>query len=120
MSQIVSPENALWGLLHDSAEAYVNDISTPLRKIINGDYEKIHDRILSVICERYGLKGPIPEEVRLKDRWVTVNELWCLIDRDFEEPGIPRLWDEIRCWSPEEAKGFFLQRFNELRKLLIK
>jgi 5'-deoxynucleotidase YfbR-like HD superfamily hydrolase len=114
VSRFVSPENALWGLLHDAPEAYLNDLSSPLKTIINGDYHKLEDSIMSVIANKFGLKGEMPDEVKIVDKMVGINELWSFIDPDYKEEGIVKLWDKLEAWPYRWAKGKFMQRFEEL------
>lgn len=48
-------EMRLHGLMHDAAEAYIQDIIKPLKHILGGDYASIEHRFEMVICERFGL-----------------------------------------------------------------
>jgi uncharacterized protein len=49
------PENVqLAGLLHDASEAYVNDLSRPLKRMLN-DYNYVEQRILDVIDVKFGV-----------------------------------------------------------------
>jgi hypothetical protein len=60
-----SPENAMWGLLHDASEAYLNDIARPLK--ISGDYSeyrKVESVLMIAIAEKFNLIYPIPDEVK--------------------------------------------------------
>lgn len=117
VSKLVSPEFALAGLLHDAQEAYVNDLSSPLKTIIDGNYNMIHDLIQRTILTKFGLSPIIPDNVKLVDEIVTINELWCLIDSNYKSEEMiyaPKLIYEITCWSPIKAKAKFLKRFEEL------
>lgn len=73
VSDQVSPENALWGLLHDAAEAYLMDIPTPLKKLWPA-YKKLEDAMQKVIFECFGLSGEMPAEVKLIDKRVQATE----------------------------------------------
>src|ERR1035441_1601867 len=33
VSQLCTPENALWGLLHDASEAYLSDVTAPITEL---------------------------------------------------------------------------------------
>jgi len=71
-----SPEHALYGLLHDAAEAYLTDVPRPQTGSIYiaqgpevSEYAAIHDRVLGVILAKAGLDPVIPSEVlRIDDR----------------------------------------------------
>jgi len=68
-----SPEVHLAALLHDAAEAYVNDLASPIKKWIAtknrgrgvfwgkdpSSYHQLHNRILAAIYKRFGL--PVPK-----------------------------------------------------------
>lgn len=41
-------------LLHDAHEAYINDISTPIKALIGDDYRVLKDRYDDAIAERFG------------------------------------------------------------------
>ncbi len=55
------PADKLAGLLHDAAEAYVNDLASPLKRYIEINspygnmYCSLHDRILAVVYAKYGV-----------------------------------------------------------------
>jgi hypothetical protein len=48
-------EQIIAALLHDSAEAFCNDISSPLKSAINGKYKWIETGILRAIFNRFGI-----------------------------------------------------------------
>lgn len=54
VSRIVAPEIAIHGLLHDAAEAYIGDITRPMKALLH-DGAELEERILQVIYEKYGL-----------------------------------------------------------------
>jgi len=66
VSIVVDKEHALWGLLHDAAEAYVNDLSSPLKECIP-QIKEVEDKILRAIVEKFGLQWPMPVEVKKAD-----------------------------------------------------
>ena len=80
-----------WGLLHDAAEAYVNDLARPLKTSARlSDYRLIEDRILYVVLGRFGLQPRglpgawIPPEVKQADLRALATER-----RDLMNPSGP-------------------------------
>lgn len=58
------------GLMHDAAEAYIGDISSPMKRLIGimGDGLKLAEAaIMSAISTRFGLVWPMPKEVKIVD-----------------------------------------------------
>jgi hypothetical protein len=55
VSRTVPPPYGLLALLHDAAEAYVGDVTSPLKPHLT-DYAAIEDRIQAVILKRFGLE----------------------------------------------------------------
>ena len=119
VSRAVAPEFALWGLLHDAAEAYLGDIISPQKR--QPEFQFFHHweaRLLVVIAARYGLACPMPEEVIFADRQVLATEAHQL----FLHPPIHNWADRlpeplpihILPLSPVQAEWLFLQRFWEL------
>lgn len=111
LSELVHEENQLWALFHDAPECFMNDLSSPLKKIINGNYGFLHDLFARRICEKFNLPYEEPEEVRVLDRILTINELWQLIDDSYEEEGIPRLDIKIIPWEAKRAKQAFYDHY---------
>lgn len=109
VSNSVPLEDALWGLLHDAAEAYVGDLNKPTKELPElAGYRQIITRIEHAVCRRWGLPLAMPESVRRKDaEWGEV-ERRCLVLR--EGGG----WQPQYCWTPLVARQRFFQRFYEL------
>lgn len=123
VSYLVPPEFALWGLMHDAAEAYLGDVSAPLKSLLP-DYRAIEDRIEPVVFGAFGLTGPIPAEVKEADMLsLTIekahvlrsNDVWPG-DRSIYPADVAR-WvgtADLCCLDPREAEAMFRRRFAEV------
>lgn len=107
---------ALWGLLHDAAEAYVGDLPRPVKAEAPW-FRETEDRILRVIMESFSLPWPMPAPVREADDILLATEA-----RDLMAPppadwglGVQPLAEPIIPLPPTEAEALFLDRFQELR-----
>lgn len=115
---------ALWGLLHDAAEAYVLDVVRPLKPYLPG-YRDIEDRVMIAICERFGLDyitNPfaMPSAVKLADNRILLTErdqnmrptdhVWGLAQAA-AGAGVGPLDVTLQFWSPAEAEEQFLAEF---------
>lgn len=67
VSHLVPADDALEGLLHDAAEAYVGDVVRPLKKMLGRAFGEIEDRVERVIAAKFGLRWPWPESVKAAD-----------------------------------------------------
>lgn len=118
VSRIVPPEDALWGLLHDAAEAFVGDMPRPLKELMS-DYKEIEKRVEREIFELFGLEGDIPPSVKHADLVLLATERrdlmpeqdahWGLLDGI--EPMIEVIDDP---WPPRHAAFEFAIRFSEI------
>lgn len=112
-------ENALWGLLHDAAEAYLSDLNTPTKEMLL-IYKSMEDRALRSIAKRFGLVMPIPDDVHRADLWMLQNEMRDQLGGtepapEWMIPGVPRV-DLTQPCSPRAAKQLFLFRFAQILK----
>lgn len=62
-------------LVHDFSEAYLGDVSRPLKNLLP-EYRKIEDRLLRVICDKYGVstEEAVWDEVHCIDNTVGLLE----------------------------------------------
>lgn len=117
VSALVPPEDALAGLLHDAAEAYMADLITPIKAAIPG-YAELEGKILAVVCARFGVLH-IPPSVKKADLTalatekrdlMTVNNTpWPLL------VGVRPSYRYISPSPPKDARHAFLARYNEIR-----
>jgi hypothetical protein len=120
MSHAVAPEHALWALLHDATEAYLGDMIRPLKHAMP-DYRAVEDRLMAVICDRFGLPRDCPAEVKEADNRILRDERAVLL-REPPLPWssieqVPALGVTIHGWLPKEAEYLFLSRLGELANL---
>lgn len=83
-------------LLHDASEAYMQDVTSPVKKYLS-EYRKYEDRLLAVIYEKY-LKEPVSQE-----EW----ELVKAVDDDMLYYDLKVLLHEIQDREEPEMKSRF-------------
>ena len=133
VSQNVPPEFALWGLLHDSAEAYLGDMIRPLKKTkeLGLEYCIIERQLMTVIAKKFGLSLEHvkestdllePAEVIEADQRILMTEKRDIV----APPQVP--WGEMQGykvepydfniieWSPRKAEVRFLDQFSGLMR----
>lgn len=121
VSQLVPEEHARWGLLHDAAEAYLGDLSAPLKGALEerapGVLKGIEDGLLRAVADRYGLPWPMPKAVHHADKVALATERRDLmVPVSWPWPGElpPPAPTPIVPWSPPQAEAAFLLRFVQL------
>ena len=128
VSQIVEPENALAGLLHDASEAYLSDIARPVKysEPMEG-YREIEANLERVINEKFGLPYPMSIDVKRADDMLLTAEGYYLFNTPqqwvldkLKAAGLEKpLVAPIVCWPPVTAKAMFMKRFLELNGVKI-
>jgi hypothetical protein len=119
VSQIVPPAHALWGLLHDAAEAYLSDLPRPIKRRVPL-FNELEDRLLETIAAAFGLDLPLPPEVLHADDVMLATEARDLAARPPQPWGhrVEPLTSHIVPRSPAEAEQAFLERFASLHGAL--
>lgn len=120
VSQTCEPENALVGLLHDAAEAYIGDVVRPLKYSLP-KYRELEARWNDAIDQAFRLRFKLinlPEDVAIADKRLLSTErrdlmsdgpqhdLWNLREDPLEETIEP--WDVVR------SETAFWERFVEV------
>lgn len=110
------PEHALEALLHDAAEAYVGDVSTPLKAMLGPIYTDIEQRIDRVIRAKYGLPEQETLVVKRIDQSVMTLELQDIMHVTTTCQNVPRpRTGSVWYYPPGIAKRAFLSRFYYLQ-----
>lgn len=110
-------------LIHDTAEAYYGDVSSPLKSLLP-DYKKLEDRADACMEQRFGLTfngEPFVKEI--DDRmWVTESRQFFgpIAYEDYPEDGPLKSFDvRIYPWTAVHAEGMWLaemrKRFPEIQ-----
>lgn len=116
-SELVAPEFAFEALMHDAAEAYIGDVTAPLKALLP-DFRAIEERVDRMIRKTYGLPEIQSLEVKKADLIMLATER-----RDFGlDDGTP--WPilegiepasiVIEPLPPQEARDLFLERYSAL------
>jgi hypothetical protein len=128
-SHLVPEGMELTALLHDASEAYLSDLSRPVKHSPEmKPYRDAEARLEKVIAEKYGTTFPMPKEVKLVDNkllyterrdlfkqrveWTTDKQDVLGVEGDDERTPYPQF--HIVPWQPEKAEIEFLLRFTEL------
>jgi len=117
VSRIVPPKDAVWGLMHDAAEAYCIDLPRPIKHSPEAEgYRNIENRIMAAICRRFEMDPRQPDSVEEADLVMLATERRDLMappPRPWRRDGTP-LVERIEPWSPLQAEIAFLSRAMEL------
>jgi hypothetical protein len=119
VSEMVPPEHALAGLLHDAPEAYIADVIRPVKRILTRSnlYFSLEAGIWDAIAKRFSLAPDLPESVKLADTAICMIEQRALHPRAtaWDFAGIPPPKGvRIACREPRAALILFLRRFCDL------
>lgn len=119
VSRIVPPEDALAGLLHDAAEAFIGDVTKPLKDLLP-DYRAIETRIEAAVLDRFGLPAALPASIKAADLTMLATEQVALMrnrDQWGTVAGYAPIADfAIHELTPWQAKIMFLRRWVELTR----
>lgn len=132
VSRAVPSEDRRWGLLHDAAEAYLQDMIRPIKRasLLGEEYRRIEATLTRAICERFGLDHEEPSSVEVADARALLAEKRDLLGPapapwrkaqqasfcapDGEAVPLLPLPESVVPWSPREAHVRFLQRYHEI------
>lgn len=125
VSRIVPASHAFTALMHDTAEAFTNDLPTPLKHAFPA-FHTLEARIEAAMAAQFGFAWPMPEEVRRADLTMLAVEKaflkrddsrWAVLDEiTVAEMFAAAVVAELRPLTPAEAERLFLERFNEVAK----
>jgi len=123
VSQIVLPELALLGLLHDATEAYLSDVIRPLKRHLT-NYKEIEQLNWLAIAERFGLPAILPPEIHTADNAMLHAECIALMKPMPNTNVTRREWlmgdveppaqVEIVGWGWRQARAEFMTRYQEI------
>jgi uncharacterized protein len=128
VSRLCEPQDALWGLLHDASEGYLCDLSRPIKygSGIGPHYREIEERLMTAICERFGLPAEMPKSVKFADNTLLFTEKKQLMTAIEWDGDSVQKWNaefgqsiadiQLVGYEPYGAKHLFLERFRELEK----
>jgi uncharacterized protein len=117
VSYICDRSDGLHAVLHDASEAYLSDISAPVKHLPQFQfYRDAEARLQAMIYKRFGLDPIEPASVKYADQKLLYTEAkYCLpvmhSDWKFKMEPLPF---KIEPLPPQEAEKLFLKRFNEL------
>jgi hypothetical protein len=121
VSYCCEPEDALHGLLHDAAEAYLGEMVRPLKQLaVMAPYRAMEAQLQVVIYGKFGLPLATPWSVTRMDERLAGTEAQDLF-LPHAIPGWARQMERlplggvpIEAWPPCCAEDVFLRRFREL------
>lgn len=91
----IGKEHRLAFLLHDASEAYLSDISKPLKSLPQmAGYVQLEENLQAVICAKFGVQYPFHEEVKLMDLRMGSTEIRDLCGGDLS------VWGEHASYEP--------------------
>jgi hypothetical protein len=107
---ITDPEHKLAALMHDASEAYLADISSPVKPHLQ-NYKKIEAHLMSVIAKKFGFQYPFSAPVLDVDAYLLRLEWHSYILKKSDmapqvNPSLP-----VFEWF-EACKNLFLERFK--------
>jgi hypothetical protein len=122
VSQLVPPEHALHGLLHDATEAYCADVPRPLKRML-ANYAELELVNWHAIASAFRLDAALPQSVKDADNAILATEMDALMEHPLAADwssvpgGMPRAANvTIQGWPPAVAERLFLDRFFELNE----
>lgn len=124
-SYIVAPEFAFDALMHDTAEAFTNDIPTPLKMAVPM-FKELEVSIESAMAKKFDFNYPLSSEIKKADLQMLMVEKihikkdaseWQILDGVQIDDILPLV--DLNSWTPRFAETQFLKRYYELQDLML-
>lgn len=119
VSSVLPAEYRLEGLLHDATEAYIGDMSSPVKNLSSmSGFRTLESEIRCPISIKFDLQINVPLAVRDADFRMLETERLQLM-----RPA-PASWFVeapepysvlLSCWSPEEAERKYLEMYDSIQ-----
>lgn len=129
---------ALDALMHDAQEAYLTDAPRPAKEVVGRGWHELEERMIVAVSRAFGLRVPLPDEVRRADEalrrvealrifglraeswtadWPRISdEEWSALGEGAKDVGLTLVADMLREWPREFAMTTFLSRFDRLHR----
>ena len=87
-SKLVPQKDALWFLLHDASEAYLNDINRPLKHFtgVGPSYLPVESVVMKAICKKFRLLEEEPASIKKIDN--------AMLFAEKEQLLVPMEWED--------------------------
>lgn len=121
MNQGLGSRIALACLLHDASEAYLADITRPVKKHLD-DYRAIEDKLLHAIYQKFlgGISLEEQKQVKRLDNTLLYYEFYHFMGEELmEKPFITRIPD-FKELPFQTAEKRYLELFTQCRKDLLR
>lgn len=96
VAQLLPPELRLAGLLHDASEAYLGDVSSPLKQLLP-EYKEIEKTVEAAIARRFELLYPHDPLIKQMDLQQLCTEAHHLL------PSGGKDWEVCNGYMPEDG-----------------
>lgn len=123
-SRIVGDDNAFTALMHDTAEAFTNDLPTPLKWAFP-IFKELEVKTEKAMGDKFGFAYPYPDEVKEADTIMLMLEKYFVKEDDSIWPNYEKYTKKVvspflnkvdlDSWQPRRARREFLERFEELK-----
>lgn len=120
VSYLVPAKYALQGLLHDASEAYLGDVSSPLKHVLQ-NYRLLECEMQATINRVFGLPAIFHESIEWADLCALKTEVRDLFPASVSKLPVWQYLDaysadsrEILACDPALAKHLFMHRFQQL------
>lgn len=118
VASLVPAEHQLVALLHDAAEAYIGDMTQPLKAVLP-EYQYIEHQIWLAVCDRFDIQPDLHACVKQADMVALATERRDLM------PKHPAVWDCLRGVQPMKetivplsAESASMMFFSQLMALM--
>ena len=114
-ARIVSQANSYNALMHDAAEAFIGDITRPLKRLLP-EYKVIEKWVEVAIFVKFNVSNPMPDEVKPADLRMLATEQRDLVAAHDDEwgclMGIQPVAETITPWAPKRAYDEFMMVYE--------